>query len=318
MRAIVHDVYGPLNVLQLRDVDRPAPEPGEVLVRVRAAGVDPSIWHLTGGQPYLIRLMGFGLRRPKRRVPGLDLAGVVEEVGPGVTDLRPGDEVFGTADGSFAEFVITKASRVVAKPASLTFDQAAAVPVSACTALKGLQSVHSGQRLLVIGAGGGVGSYAVQLAKAHQAHVTGVCSTAKTDLVKALGADEIVDYKRESITGRYDVILDTAGDRPLSQLRQHLAPKGTLVIVGGESGGKIVGSVARTLRAALLSPFVSHQLKGLIATAENPADLLELKRLIEEGAVTPVLDRTFPLADAVAAIRYVQQGHACGKVVVTV
>jgi NADPH:quinone reductase-like Zn-dependent oxidoreductase len=317
MKAIVSDVYGPPDVLQLRDVDRPAPGPGEVLVRVRAAGVDPSVWHLTGGQPYLIRLMGFGLRRPKRPVPGLDLAGTVEEVGPGVTDLRPGDEVFGTADGSFAEFVITKASRVVTKPAGLTFDQAAAVPVSACTALKGLQSVHSGQRLLVIGAGGGVGSYAVQLAKARQAHVTGVCSTAKADLVKKLGADEIVDYKRESISGRYDVILDTAGDRPLSQLRHHLTPKGTLVIVGGEGGGKLVGGVARSLRAALLSPFVSHQLKGLIATAENPADLLELKGLIEDGAVTPVLDRTFALADAVAAIRYVQQGHACGKVVVT-
>ncbi|MFC0541005.1 NAD(P)-dependent alcohol dehydrogenase [Kutzneria chonburiensis] len=317
MRAIVSDRYGSLDVLQLKDIERPRPGPGEVAVRVRAAGVDPSIWHLTSGQPYLIRLLGFGLRRPRRLVPGLDLAGTIEEIGPGVTDLRPGDEVFGTADGSFAEYAIAKASRVVAKPANLAFDQAAAVPVSACTALKGLLSVQSGQRLLVIGAGGGVGSYAVQLAKARQAHVTGVCSTAKTDLVKMLGADEIVDYKRESITGRYDVILDTAGDRPLSQLRQHLSPKGTLVIVGGEGGGKLVGSVARTLRAALLSPFVSHQLKGLIATAENPADLLELKRLIAEGAVTPVLDRTFPLAEAVAAIRYVQQGHARGKVVVT-
>jgi NADPH:quinone reductase-like Zn-dependent oxidoreductase len=317
VRAIVRDRYGSLDVLQLKDIERPQPGPGEVAVRVRAAGVDPSIWHLTSGQPYLIRLMGFGLRRPRRRVPGLDLAGTVDEIGLGVTDLRPGDEVFGTADGSFAEYVITKASRVVAKPANLTFDQAAAVPVSACTALKGLQSVHSGQRLLVIGAGGGVGSYAVQLAKARQVHVTGVCSTAKTDLVKMLGADEIVDYKRESITGRYDVILDTAGDRSLSQLRQHLSPKGTLVIVGGEGGGKLVGSVARTLRAALLSPFVSHQLKGLIATAENPADLLELKQLIEEGAVTPILDRTFPLTEAVAAIHYVQQGHARGKVVVT-
>ncbi|WP_273939837.1 NAD(P)-dependent alcohol dehydrogenase [Kutzneria chonburiensis] len=196
MRAIVSDRYGSLDVLQLKDIERPRPGPGEVAVRVRAAGVDPSIWHLTSGQPYLIRLLGFGLRRPRRLVPGLDLAGTIEEIGPGVTDLRPGDEVFGTADGSFAEYAIAKASRVVAKPANLAFDQAAAVPVSACTALKGLLSVQSGQRLLVIGAGGGVGSYAVQLAKARQAHVTGVCSTAKTDLVKMLGADEIVDYKR--------------------------------------------------------------------------------------------------------------------------
>jgi len=317
VKAVVRDRYGSLDVLQLKDIERPTPGPGEVLVRVRAAGVDPSIWHLTSGQPYLIRLLGFGLRRPKRPIPGLDLAGTIEEIGPGVTELQPGDEVFGTADGSFAEYAIAKASRVVAKPTNLAFEQAAAVPVSACTALKGLQSVHSGQRLLVIGAGGGVGSYLVQLAKAWQAHVTGVCSTAKVDLVKTIGADVIVDYKRESITGRYDVILDTAGDRPLSQLRQHLTPKGTLIIVGGEGGGKLVGSVTRTLRAALLSPFVSQQLKGLIATAENPADLLELRRLIEDGTVTPVLDRTFPLADAVAALRYVQQGHACGKVVVT-
>ena len=317
MKAVVRDRYGSLDVLQLKDIERPTPGPGEVQVRVRAAGVDPSIWHLTSGQPYLIRLLGFGLRRPKRPIPGLDLAGTIEEIGPGVTELQPGDEVFGTADGSFAEYAIAKASRVVAKPTNLAFEQAAAVPVSACTALKGLQSVHSGQRLLVIGAGGGVGSYLVQLAKAWQAHVTGVCSTAKVDLVKTIGADVIVDYKRESITGRYDVILDTAGDRPLSQLRQHLTPKGTLIIVGGEGGGKLVGSVTRTLRAALLSPFVSQQLKGLIATAENPAELLELRRLIEDGTVTPVLDRTFPLADAVAALRYVQQGHACGKVVVT-
>ena len=317
MKAIVQDEYGPLDVLRFRDIERPVPGPGEVLVRVHAAGVDPSIWHLTSGEPRLIRLMGFGLRRPKRPVPGLDLAGTIEEIGPGVTELRPGDEVFGTANGSFAEYAVTKASRVVPKPANLTFDQAAAVPVSACTAMKGLQTVHSGQRLLIIGAGGGVGSYTVQLAKARNAHVTGVCSTAKTELVKALGADEIVDYKRESITGRYDVILDTAGDRPLSQLRQHLTPKGTLIIVGGEGGGKLVGSVARTLRAALLSPFISQRLTGLFATAERTEDLLELKRHIENGTLTPVLDRTFPLSDAIAAIAYVQAGQARGKVVVT-
>ncbi|MFC0435925.1 NAD(P)-dependent alcohol dehydrogenase [Kutzneria buriramensis] len=316
MKAIVRDGYGPLDVLRFDDVERPAPGPGQVLVRVRAAGVDPSIWHLTSGEPYLIRLMGYGLRRPKRPVPGLDLAGVIEEIGPGVTEFRPGDEVFGTANGSFAEYAVTAATRVVPKPSNLTFEQAAAVPVSACTALQGLRTVHPGQRALVIGAGGGVGTYAVQLAKALGAHVTGLCSTAKTELVRSLGADDVVDYKREPLTGRYDVILDTAGDRPLSQLRQHLTPKGTLIIVGGEGGGRFVGGVARTLRAALLSPFVGQQLRGLFATA-RAEDLRELRRLIEDGAVTPAVDRTFPLSDAVAAIRHVRSGQARGKVVVT-
>ncbi|MEV6610225.1 NAD(P)-dependent alcohol dehydrogenase [Kutzneria sp. NPDC051319] len=272
MKAVARDRYGSLDVLQLKDVERPKPGPGEVLVRVRAAGVDPSVWHLTAGRPYLIRLMGFGLRRPKRPVPGLDLAGTIEETGPGVTEFRAGEQVFGTADGSFAEYVTVKTSRVVPMPDRLTFDQAAAVPVSARTAAQAVATVHSGQQVLIIGAGGGVGTYAVQLVKARGAHVTGVCSTAKVDLVKSLG---------------------------------------------GEGGGKLVGSVARTLRAALLSPFVSQQLKGLMATAERREDLLELRRLIEQDVIAPVLDRTFPLADAVAAIRYVQAGKALGKVVIT-
>ncbi|EWM11679.1 NAD(P)-dependent alcohol dehydrogenase [Kutzneria sp. 744] len=318
MKAIVRDRYGSLDVLQLRDVERPKPGPGEVLVRVRAAGVDPSVWHLTAGRPYLIRLMGFGLRRPKRPVPGLDLAGTIEETGPSVTEFRAGDQVFGTADGSFAEYVTVKTSRVVPMPDRLTFDQAAAVPVSARTAAQAVATVHSGQQVLIIGAGGGVGTYAVQLVKARGAHVTGVCSTAKVDLVKSLGAHAVIDYRTEAVTGRYDVIIDTAGDRPLSLLRQHLMPDGTLIIVGGEGGGKLVGSVARTLRAALLSPFIGQQLKGLMATAERREDLLELRRLIEQDVITPVLDRTFPLADAVAAIRYVQAGNALGKIVIAV
>jgi len=319
VKAIVRDRYGPLDALRPDDLDRPVPGPGEVLVRVRAAGVDPSIWHLVTGTPYLIRLMGFGLTRPKRPVPGLDLAGTVEEIGPGVTSLQPDDEVFGTADGSFAEYVTVKATRVVPKPTALTFEQAAALPVSACTALHATATVQSGQRVLVIGAGGGVGAYAVQLAKSRGAHITGVCSAAKAALVRGLGADDVVDYTREAITGRYDVILDTAGNRSLSLLRQHLTPKGALVLVGGEGGGKIIGGgVARTLRAALLSPFVGQQLKGLFATAERTSDLLALKELVEDGRLKPVLDRTFPLSDAVEAITYVQRGDARGKVVVTV
>lgn len=319
MKAIVGDRYGPLDALRLGDLERPAPGLGEVLVRVRAAGVDPGIWHLVTGTPYLIRLMGFGLTRPKRPVPGLDLAGTVEETGPGVTSLRPGDEVFGTADGSFAEYVTVKATRVVPKPAGLSFEQAAAMPVSACTARQATDIVHSGQRVLVIGAGGGVGAYAVQLAKARGARVTGVCSATKADLVRDLGADDIVDYTREAITGRYDVIVDTAGNRPLSLLRQHLIPKGTLVLVGAEGGGKIIGGgVARTLRATLLSPFVGQRLMGLFATAERTEDLLALRELVENGRLKPVLDRVFPLGEAVSAIAYVQRGDARGKVVVAV
>ncbi|QUQ66734.1 NAD(P)-dependent alcohol dehydrogenase [Kutzneria sp. CA-103260] len=319
MKAIVRDRYGPLDTLRLDDLDRPVPSPGEVLVRVRAAGVDPGIWHLVTGTPYLIRLMGFGLTRPKRPVPGLDLAGIVEEIGPGVTSLRPGDEVFGTADGSFAEYVTVKATRVVPKPAGLTFEQAAAIPVSACTALQATATVHSGQRVLVIGAGGGVGAYAVQMAKARGAEITGVCSATKADFVRGIGAKSVIDYTREAITGRYDVILDTAGNRPLSLLRQHLTPRGTLVLVGSEGGGKVIGGgVARTLRAVLLSPFISQRLTGLFASAERTADLLTLRELVEDGRLKPVLDRVFPLSEAVSAISYVQRGQARGKVVVRV
>ncbi|MEU0531346.1 NAD(P)-dependent alcohol dehydrogenase [Amycolatopsis tolypomycina] len=319
MKAIVQDRYGNPGVLEPRDIARPAPGPGEVLVRVHAAGVDPGVWHLTTGQPYLVRLLGFGLRRPKNSVRGLDFAGTVEQTGEGVTKFHPGDEVFGECAGAFAEYAVAKADRVAGKPARLSFEQAAAVAISGCTALQGLRDaggVRPGQSVLVIGAAGGVGSFAVQLAKTFGAEVTAVCSTGKVDLVRELGAGHVVDYTCADFTDRrHDLILDTAGLRSLAHLRRALAPRGTLVIVGGE-GGKWLGGVQRVLRAAVLNPFVKQRLRGLISTVRG-TDLEVLRETIEAGPLTPVLDRTYPLADAVAAIDHVHRGHSAGKVVLT-
>jgi NADPH:quinone reductase-like Zn-dependent oxidoreductase len=324
MKAIVQDRYGPPDVLELRDVDDPVPADGEVLVRVRAAGVGPDVWHLMTGLPYMVRAMGYGLRKPKSRVRGGDVAGRVESVGGGVTAFQPGDEVFGIADGSFAELTCARADKLAPRPANLSFEQAAAVPISGLTALQGLRDqgqVRAGHQVLIIGAGGGVGTFAVQLAKAFGAHVTGVCSTAKVDLVRTIGADDVVDYTRDDVTDgtrRYDLILDTGGNRSLSRLRRALAPKGTLVIVGGEGGGRWTGGFGRQIvRAPVLSLFVGQKLRALIS-AERQDDLLYLKEAIESGRVTPVVDRTYPLRDAAEAVRYVAEGHARGKVVLTV
>jgi NADPH:quinone reductase-like Zn-dependent oxidoreductase len=323
MQAIVQDAFGSPDVLELGRVDRPAPKDDEVLLRVHAAGVDRGVWHLMTGQPYLMRIAGLGLRKPKVRVRGMDVAGRVEAVGSKVARLRPGDEVYGTCDGSFAEYAVAREDRLAPKPANLTFEQAAAVPISACTALHGLRQhgrVQPGQKVLVIGAGGGVGSFAVQLAKAFGAEVTGVCSTAKADLVRSLGADHVIDYTREQVadgTRRYDLILDIAGNRPLSHLRRALTPRGTLVIVGGEGAGRWFGGLGRPLRAVLLSPFVRQRLRMMIST-ERTQDLLVLRELIEAGKVTPAIDRTYPLSQAPEAIRYLEQGHARGKLVITV
>jgi len=323
MKAIVHDVYGPPAVLRIDEIDRPVPGSGDVLVRVHAAGVDPGVWHLMAGMPYLVRAMGFGLRAPKFRVRGMDVAGRVEAVGPDVTRFRPGDEVYGSCNGSFAEYACAKEDRLAHRPENLTHEQAAAVPVSACTALKALRDggrLQAGQTVLVIGASGGVGTFAVQLAKAYGAHVTGVCSTAKTDLVRSIGADEVIDYTSEDPTDgtrRYDLVLDIAGNRPLSKLRRALTPRGTLVIVGGEGGGRWIGGNDRQLRALLLSPFVGQRLRGLVAM-EKHSDLRLLAELIEAGKVTPVIDRTYPLAEAPDAIDYLMAGHARGKLVVRV
>ncbi|MDP8970623.1 MAG: NAD(P)-dependent alcohol dehydrogenase, partial [Actinomycetota bacterium] len=270
MQAIVQDTYGSADVLRLAELDTPDIAANEVLVRVCAAGLDRGTWHLMTGQPYLMRLMGFGLRRPKNRVPGLDVAGTVVAVGGEVTRFQPGDEVFGIARGSFAEYAAAREDKLAHKPASLSFEQAAVVPVSALTALQALRDagrVQGGQKVLVIGASGGVGTYAVQLAKAFGAEVTGVCSTAKVDPVRSIGADHVLDYTHEDFADgsqRYDLILDIGGNSRLSRLRRALTPSGTLVIVGGEEGGKLTGGFDRQLRASVLSLFVRQRLTMLV------------------------------------------------------
>ena len=325
MKAIVQDEYGtaPEEVLRLAEIARPEIAADEILVRVHAASVDRGTWHLMAGLPYPIRLAVFGLRRPKAPNPGRSLAGTVECVGQEVTEFEPGDEVYGTCDGSFAPYARARASRLAPKPANLSFEQAAAVPVSALTALQAVRDqarVEPGQKVLIIGASGGVGTFAVQIAKAFGAEVTGVCSTAKTDLVRSIGADHVIDYTREDFADgqlRYDVILDIGGNRRLSHLRRALTPRGRLVIVGGENGGRWLGGSDRQLRALLLSPLVSQKLGTFIAS-ENAEDLRVLRDLIESGKITPVIDQTYPLSQTPAAIRHVQEGRARGKVVVSI
>jgi NADPH:quinone reductase-like Zn-dependent oxidoreductase len=325
MKAIVQDVYGPADVLRLRDVDQPAMGEDEVLIQVRAAGVDPGVWILMTGRPYLMRAMGFGLRRPKVAVRGRDVAGVVVAVGARVARFQPGDEVYGTSDsGSFAECATAPQDHVAHKPAGLSFEQAAVLPVSGLTALQSVRDaarVQSGHEVMVIGAAGGVGSYAVQIATAFGAKVTGVCGPAKADLVRSLGAADVIDYTSDEIDchgARYDSIIDTAGSRSLSLLRRAMNPHGTLVLVGGghDSGG-LLGGYQRQLRAPLASMFVGQRLRGF-AAKERAEDLEELGRLAESGALTPIIDRAYPLTDAPDAIRYLAQGHPAGKVVVTV
>jgi NADPH:quinone reductase-like Zn-dependent oxidoreductase len=299
VKAIVRDTYGSTDVLELRDIDKPEIADDEVLVRVHAAGVDQGVWHVMAGLPYPIRLAGYGLRAPKTPVPGADVAGVVEAVGPDVTRFQPGDEVFGIGKGS------------------------AAVAISGLPALQGLRDhgkVRPGQKVLIIGASGGVGTYAVQLAKAFGAEVTGVCSTTKVDMVRSIGADHVIDYTHDDFADgerRYHVILDIGGNSSLSRLRRALTPKGTLVIAGGETDGRWLGGIDRQLRALLLSPFVGQKL-GTFISRENHEDMIVLKDLIEAGKVTPVIDRTYPLSEVPEAIRYMRMGHARGKVLITV
>ncbi len=319
MKAIVQDSYGLPDVLELREVERPAVADDRILVRVKAAGVNMADWHFMTGLPTVARL-ALGFRAPKVKTRGSDVAGVVEEVGAAVTRFRPGDEVFGSASGAFAEFALSRESRLAPKPANLTFEQAAAVSMAGYTALQAVRDqarVQPGQRVLVIGAAGGVGSFAVQLAKHFGAQVTGVCSTSKLELVRSLGADVVVDYTRERLEGTFDVIIDTAGNRPLRMLRRLLTPRGTLVIVSAEGSGRVLGPLTRTLRAGLVSPFVSQRLVGLMAT-EKHEDLVTLAELLSSGAITPAIDRTFSLAETPDAIRHLEAGRAAGKVVVTV
>ncbi len=323
MDAIVQDAYGPADVLRSAEIDRPDIAADEVLMQVRAAGLDRGTWHLMTGQPYLMRIMGFGFRRPKNIVPGLDVAGVVAAVGTDVTRFQPGDEVFGIARGSFAEYAAAREDKLAHKPANLSFEQAAVVPISGSTALQGLRDAgraEAGQTVLVIGASGGVGTYAVQLAKALGAKVTGVCSTAKVDLVRALGADHVIDYTREDFaegSQRYDLILDIGGNSRLSRLRRALTPTGTLVIVGGEEGGKLTGGFERSLRAPVLSLFVRQRLT-MLASKEHHTYLDALRPLIEAGQVTPAVDKTYPLAEAPAAMHRLEAGHARGKIAITI
>lgn len=322
MRAIAQDVYGSAEVLHLAQVTRPVPAEHEVLVRVQAAGLDRGVWHLTRGLPYLARL-AFGLRKPKNPIPGMDLAGTVVAVGPAVTRFAVGDDVFGSGRGSFAEYAVARADQLAIKPANLTFEQAAAVPVSAVTALQGLRDagrIEPGQNVLIIGASGGVGSFAVQLAKAFGADVTGVASTAKLDAVRSLGADHVIDYTREDFAdgaSQYDLILDIGGNPSLARLRRALNPAGTAVITGGEEGGNLTGGMNRQLRALLLSPFVGQRLTMFIGKVGS-ADLEEMSGLIEARKVVPRIDRTFPLAEVPDALRYLEAGKVCGKVVITI
>lgn len=314
MKAVVSRRYGSA---ALGDVDVPVPGKGEVLLEVRAAGVDMGTWHVLSGRPYLMRVMGFGFRAPKTPVLGRDVAGVVSAVGSGVTEFAVGDEVFGTCLGAFAEHAVAPVSQLAAKPAGLSFTEAAAVPISGGTALQGLRGVRPGQRVLVLGAGGGVGSYGVQIAKAAGAHVTGVCSTSKVSLVRSLGADEVVDYTVADFTGTYDLVLDCGGHRSLSRLRRAVAPRGTVVLVGSETSGPLLGGFDRALRAMALNPFVPQKFVLLMSTERGDV-FDELRVLIESGAVQPAVDRTFPLSEALNAIEYVYSRRSAGKVVVTI
>ncbi|MCT9078254.1 NAD(P)-dependent alcohol dehydrogenase [Streptomyces fulvoviolaceus] len=324
MKAVVQDRYGSADVLEFREVDQPVPAAGEVLVRVHAAAVNAYDWHLMHGDPKLFRTVA-GLRRPKVRIRGRDVAGRVEAVGSGVKGLHPGDEVFGEADGTFAEFVCAQDGEVDLKPANLTFEQAAAMPLAANTALMGLRDVagvRAGQTVLVNGASGGVGTFAVQIAKAYGAEVTGVCSTRNVDLVRSLGADHVIDYTREDFTRgtpRYDVVLDLVGNRSLGELRRALTPAGALVLSGGGvyEGGSVLGPMRLLLDARLVSPFVRQRVLQLPAKASKE-NLSALRELAESGKVTPVIERTYPLAEAAEAIRHLEVEHARSKIVVTV
>jgi len=325
MKAIVQDRYGGPDVLEFSDIDRPVPNDNEVLVQVRAAGLHRGDWHVMTGLPYLIRLVvpDLGLRKPKIPVRGMDLAGRVEAVGLNVTRFQPGDEVFGWADGAFAEYAAAPQDQLAPKPANLSFEQAAAVPTSGFAALQGLRDsgeVQPGQQVLIIGAAGAVGLFAVQLAKTFGAQVTGVASTTQLELVRSVGADEVIDYTRDDVTDgtrRWDLILDTAGHRSLSQLRRALTPKGTLVIVGSEGRGRWLGGFDRSLRAPLLARLVGQRLR-MLASKPGQQDLQTLQELLEAGKLTPVIDRTYPLGDVPEAMRQMVEGHTRGKLVITV
>jgi NADPH:quinone reductase-like Zn-dependent oxidoreductase len=328
MRAIVQGTYGPVDNLRLVEREKPTPAENAVLIRVRAAGVDPGIWHVMTGRPYMVRLMGLGFSRPKVPVAGWDAAGVVEAVGAKVTRFKPGDEVFGNCDaggtGTFAEYACLPEDRCAPKPANLSFEEAGALAVSGCTALQVVRDhakVGAGTQVLILGAAGGVGHYAVQIAKAYGARVTGVCSTSKLDFVRSLGADDVLDYTHEGLGNgarRWDVVIDTAGRRPLAELRGVLAPRGVLAIVGGEGGNPWTGGFLERMVAASVGSLFGTQRMVFVSATVSASDLLELKELAETGKLTVALDRRYRLDQAVEALKELEKGHARGKSVVAV
>ena len=323
MRAIVRHAYGPPDVLRLEDMDKPDVSDDEVLVRVRAASVNPADWHFMTGTPLLVRLGG-GLRGPKRERLGVDFAGTVEAVGSNVTQFKPGDDVFGARDGAFGEYVAVREDRsVVPLPANVSFEQAAAVPVAAVSALQGLRDkgrIQAGHKVLINGASGGVGTFAVQIAKTFGAHVTGVCSTRNVDIVRSLGADRVIDYTQEDFTAgdqRYDLMLDIAGNRSWSDCRRVLEPHAIVVMVGGPKGNRLLGPMSRLVKSRLAALPNSQKVMFFLAKL-NRADLLVLSELLEAGRLTPVIDRRYGLTDTADSLRYLGEGHAQGKVVITV
>jgi len=326
MKAVVYTDYGSPDVLEIRDIKRPVPNDDQVLIRVRAASINPLDWHYIEGTPYIMRAFGVGLRKPKDPRLGVDMAGEVEAIGKNVTQFKPGDEVFGGRNGAFAEYVCARADRAIAlKPSNITFEQAASVPIAAITALQGLRDkghISPGQKVLINGASGGVGTFAVQIAKSWGAEVTGVCSTRNLDLVRSLGADHVIDYTKEDFTKgeqRYDVILDNVGTQPLSGFKRALVPNGICVMIGGggPNDGGLIGPMARPIKALFLSPFMTQKM-GMMMAELNKKDLNVLGDLMQSGKVKPVIDRTYPLSQIADAIRYLEQGHARGKVVITI
>jgi NADPH:quinone reductase-like Zn-dependent oxidoreductase len=337
MKAIVQEKYGsPYDVLNLKVIDKPVVKDDEVLVRVHAASVHPDVWHVVRGLPYVLRLMGAGLLRPKNSVPGTDVAGHVESVGKNVSHFQQGDEVFGETikgyqwhnGGAYAEYVSVPEDSLALKPANITFEQAAAVPTSGLIALQNLPNegrLHQGQRVLVNGAGGGVGVLAVQLAKAYGANVTGVDHTTKLEMVRSIGADRVIDYTKEDYTQsgeRYDLIFDIPGNHPFSACRRVLAPNGKYVLIGhdrfGQGAGRWFGSIPRVLKLVALSPFMSQMPTPTFSMSDKNNQMVVLKQLMETGKLTPVIDRTYPLGEVPEAIKHLEVGHAQGKVIITV
>jgi 2-desacetyl-2-hydroxyethyl bacteriochlorophyllide A dehydrogenase len=322
MKAVVYQKYGPPEVLQLKQVEKPTPKNNEVIAKVHAASVNPADWHLVRGKPFLLRLMGFGLLKPRNEIPGCDVAGRIEAVGGHVKQFRPGDEIFGDISGcgfgAFAEYVSVPEDALVLKPASMTFEEAAAVPLAAVTALQALRDkgkIQHGQKVLINGAGGGVGTFAVQIAKSFGAEITGVCSTRKLDMVRSIGADHVIDYTQEDFTKsgqRFDVILDAAAYRSILDCKRALSPEGIYVLVGG--------SMNALFRAMFLGPWISmtgRRKMGVLTAKANKKDLLVVKELLEAGKVKPVIGARYALSDVPEALRYLEAGHAQGKVIIT-